>query len=130
MIILTQAQADQIRGLTQKGHALAPKPFVASGASNPALNGMYGLPESVLTDPYHQKHWAFLSTLPKIADNFIHAGIGGGIGNSPVTGSDWSQDKTLVQASTYQSNWPAGGTVSVDLVGGNVVTNVVGGDVV
>lgn len=56
MIILTQAQADQVRGATASGHALDPI-ALADGVT-------FVLPEAVLTDPAHAVHHSLLSSLP------------------------------------------------------------------
>jgi hypothetical protein len=55
MIILTEAQATQVRGSTSHGAALAPV-FLTSGE--------YALPEEVLQDMEHSEHHALLSSLP------------------------------------------------------------------
>ena len=109
MIILTPAQADQVRGLTTPGHALAPKPLA---------NSNFALPEACTTDPAHAKFSAFLQTLPIVKDNTINPGT---LTNptdpfSPITGSDWSSDAVLNAASTYESQWPATKTVQINLV--------------
>jgi hypothetical protein len=68
MIILTQEQADTVRGPTGPLAALDPVPL-ANGTE-------WVLPESVLTAPEHQMHHALLDTLPKreIAPNEWHGG--------------------------------------------------------
>lgn len=55
MIILTEEQAQQVRGTTHEGAAL--EPVLLNG-------GDYFLPESVLEDAAHALHHAFLATLP------------------------------------------------------------------
>lgn len=55
MIILTSAQADEVRGETTPGYMLEPVAL---------LDGSFVLPESVLTDPAHEPKWAVLSALP------------------------------------------------------------------
>ena len=59
MILLTVAEADQVRGPTAPMHALAPKEL---------KDGDFVLPVEVLDDPAHEQHHAFLNTLPIIAD--------------------------------------------------------------
>lgn len=54
-IVLTSAEADQVRGVTTPGHEL--KPVLLN-------DGNYALPDRVLTDPAHAEHHAFLSGLP------------------------------------------------------------------
>ena len=56
MIILDEAQTDQVRGETSPGHMLDPRPL-ANGTQ-------WALPEAVLSDPAHAIHHAFLSGLP------------------------------------------------------------------
>lgn len=96
MIILTANQADQVRGLTVKGHALAPRPLA---------NGTFALPVSVLTDPAHAKRWALLKTLPIVADGSIHKG-------TKASDSDWSYDAALLARSSYSSDWKVGEAVA------------------
>lgn len=57
MIILTQEEAEAVRGETHKGAALDPVPL-ANGTE-------WVLPEAVLTDPAHQAWWEHLETLPR-----------------------------------------------------------------
>jgi len=57
MIILTQEQADTVRGPTGPGSALDPV-ALANGTE-------WVLPESVLTAPEHQMHHALLQALPR-----------------------------------------------------------------
>lgn len=107
MLILTSFDANQVRGLTVKGHALAPRPLA---------DGTWALPEAVLNDVYHQSKWAYLLANADIKlDSTIKAGTPTTPGDpsSPLTGSDWSQDKTLLAASTYNSTWPEGQVISV-----------------
>lgn len=107
MIILTPAQADHVRGLTVKGHALAPRPLA---------NGTFALPEAVLNDPAHAQHKAYLSALPKVEDSTIRAGTKGPNPNDPVTGSDWEQDQAKTMLASYKSEWPEATVIGVDLV--------------
>jgi len=58
-IILTESEADQVRGISTPGHGLHPREFI---------DGNYGLPIEVLDDPAHAKHHAFLRTLPTTAE--------------------------------------------------------------
>lgn len=107
MIILTASDANQVRGLTVPGHALAPSPLI---------DGTFALPEITLNDPYHVIHKAFLSTLDIRLDSTIRPGTLTipGDPNSPIINSDWSQDRTLLKACTYKSSWRAGELVTVD----------------
>lgn len=107
MLILTSAVADQVRGLTVKGHALAPKPLA---------DGTWALPEAVLNDPFHASKRDFLIANADIRlDSTISAGTPSipGTPDSPIVGSDWSQDATLLAASTYNSTWPEGQLITV-----------------
>jgi hypothetical protein len=86
MIILTAAQADQVRGLTVKGHALAPVPLA---------DGTLALPEACINDATHLRFKSFLQTLPTVRDSTIQY-------------SDWSQDTLKRAANTYSSTWLEG----------------------
>lgn len=59
MILLTSAEADQVRGSTQSGHALEPIKL---------KSGDFVLPVAVLDDPAHAEHHDFLGDLPLIVD--------------------------------------------------------------
>ena len=56
MIVLSAAEADQVRGSDSPGAALVPIALV---------DGRYILPVAVLTDPPHAQHWAFLAGMPR-----------------------------------------------------------------
>lgn len=56
-IILTEAQADAVRGESSPGAWLAPVPL-ADGAT-------WVLPARVLGDPSHESKWAILAVLPQ-----------------------------------------------------------------
>lgn len=56
-IILTAAQADEVRGPTAPGAALEPA-LLADGVT-------YVLPAAILADPAHWEWHAFLSALPQ-----------------------------------------------------------------
>lgn len=56
MIILTQTQAEQVRGAGANGSRLEPR-ALADGAT-------WALPEAVLTDPDYAQQAAFLAALP------------------------------------------------------------------
>jgi hypothetical protein len=91
MIILQPTEADQVRGLTVRGHALAPRPLA---------DGTFALPEAVLTDPYHAVRKAFLSTLDLRLDSTINP-------------ADWEQDPVKTAPNAYKSTWVAGQLVTV-----------------
>lgn len=52
-IVMTQAEADAVRGETSPGHSLSPVP---------TLDGKYALPVRVLSDPAHASKHALLLT--------------------------------------------------------------------
>jgi hypothetical protein len=110
MIILTEAQANNVRGLTISGHALAPRPFVLSGASLAALNGRFGLPEAVVDDAAHELHSAFLGSLPSLPDNLIQKGTPteGPPGIYTWAGSDWEQDHARCVKYAFSESWVPG----------------------
>ncbi len=114
MIILTTTQADQVRGLTVPGHALAPRSF----ASSTIFGGQFALPESCITDPAHSTFSAFLASLPRVADSLIHPGTLSVSSNpdSPLVNSDWMQS-TLQAAFTYQSSWPVARRIQISTMG-------------
>lgn len=62
MIILTAAQADEVRGETTPGFMLDPVVL---------LDGTFVLPDAVLTDPAHEPKWGILAALPtrEVADS-------------------------------------------------------------
>lgn len=72
-VILTQAQADAVRGVSIAGHALDPRPL---------KDGKFALPVEVLADPAHAKHKSLLQGLAKrnpITDvDWLETGDGGG----------------------------------------------------
>ena len=109
MIILTQDEANQVRGQTTLGHALAPRPLV---------DGTFVLPEAVLSDPAHEKHWKLLSTLPTVPDGSIRKGEPENPTeiNSPIINSDFEQDPTITSLVSYSEDWKVGEVVAVDLV--------------
>lgn len=104
MIILTAVQADQVRGLTVAGHALAPQPLA---------DGTFALPEACITDPAHAKYANFLKTLPVVPDGSIKNGTPGVSPSDPVVGSDWSKDTAKISANAFSSAWPAGVAIAV-----------------
>jgi len=55
MIILTQEQAQEVRGVSSEGAGLDPRQL---------LGGEFALPEAVLSDPAHAEKHEYLSTLP------------------------------------------------------------------
>jgi hypothetical protein len=74
-IVLTQEQADQVTGETTPGHRIEP---LAIG------DGVFVVPTSVINDPAHAKHKAFLESLPTkdIPNSEISAAYGG---NNPIS---------------------------------------------
>lgn len=114
MIILTAAQANQVRGLTALGHALAPRPFVPSGASNAALNGKFGLPNACLVDEFHANRKPVLQACLFIADAQIHEGTPGPNPGDPPVGSDWETDPVITAKYAYNSSWPPGQIIVIN----------------
>jgi hypothetical protein len=116
MIILTAAQANNVRGLTMSGHALAPKPFVLSGASAPGLNGRFALSEAVINDAAHAIHQQFLLSLPSLPDNIIHNGTPppDSPPGTPLTDCDWEQDPTRCALYAYESTWLPGQIIVIN----------------
>lgn len=106
MIILTKLQANLVRGLTAKGHALAPRPMA---------DGKFALPESVLNDPAHAKFRAILNALPKIPDSSINPGTRADPAdlNSPLIGSDWEVDPQKVGRFNFSKDWKPGDIIEV-----------------
>lgn len=107
MLILTAANANQVRGLTVRGHALAPRPLA---------DGTFALPEAVLNDPYHAVHRDYLIANADVRlDGNISPGTPSLPNNpsSPLIGSDWSQDPIVIAANTFSSDWPIGAVVIV-----------------
>lgn len=114
MLVMTWDVANGCRGLTVVGHALAPVPMA---------DGTFILPEEVLSDEYHQKHWDFLIANCDIApDDSFSPGIpmnpdgpaSPGGPSVPSIGSDYSQDPDLIAACTYDESWVEGELVYVD----------------
>lgn len=67
MIVLTAAEANQVRGLTIRGHALAPVPLT---------DGAYVLPEECLADIAHARHRSTLGALARrsvTAGEYLHS---------------------------------------------------------
>lgn len=116
MIIMTPTQANGVRGLTVSGHALAPKPFVSSGAARPICNGNFGLPEETLADEYHLLRRIELAGLPTLPSGLIPAVDWLG-GKALITDPDPvltpAEQRVLVQ-STYSSSWPEGELIIVN----------------
>ncbi len=105
MIILTDAQADLVRGLTTRGNALVPRPLA---------DGTWALPEAVLNDPAHLRLREYLLALPTVRDNTIRAGERTDPNNpgSPIINTDWSQDDVLLRDTNYSQTWQEGQVVA------------------
>jgi hypothetical protein len=93
-IVLTPADADQVRMLTVVGHACAPVPL---------KNGTLILPIELLADPFHAVHKAFLETLAT-RDNVWS--------DEYADGALYPQE---VQNCIYDSSWQEGVPVVVEL---------------
>ena len=100
MIILTQAQANQVRGLTVLGHALAPRPISIAAAIS--LAGKYALPEACITDPYHAPFAALLATFPIVLDNAVIL---------------YETDPIILANCAYSPTWQPGQLVPVNAIG-------------
>lgn len=116
MIILTPTQANGVRGLTVSGHALAPKPFVTSGAARPVCNGNFGLPEECLADEYHLARRIEMAGLPTLPSGLIPPQDWLG-GKALITDPDpilTPAEQTLLLESTYSESWPVGELIIVN----------------
>ena len=78
MIVLTAAQANQVRGLTVYGHALAPVPLT---------DGMFTLPEACAVDPSH----------------VLRRVVFGGLTRRSVATNEYSTDEELLEACAYEA---------------------------
>jgi len=106
MLILTPEEADQVRGLTSKGNALAPTPL---------LDGMFALPLQCAEDPGHSKFRRFLRVLPKqevAPEDFLASKRGDPLQGKPATATQAERD--LLEACSYKSDWQEGVAVQVD----------------
>lgn len=106
MIVLTPAQANRVRGLSVLGSALVPFPLA---------NGNYVLPETVLTDPAHERLWPALNALPKVPDESVRAGVPQNPNDplSPVINSDYEQDPVKRGRAAFRPDWKPGETVVI-----------------
>ncbi len=112
MLILTPDQANQVRGLTVAGHALAPALLT---------DGNFALPEAALDDPYHAVHAQFLRDNAMVVPDDA-------IGTPPVAPPDgegaptpliyyevyYETDPNLTAPHTYSSDWPEGEIIVVE----------------
>lgn len=105
MLILTYADADNVRGLTVRGHAIVPVPLA---------DGTLALPETVASDPFHAIRWAYLATLDRTNDSLISPGIPTiAVPNAPVTNSDWEQSTTIRAMNAFSTTWQVGQLIAV-----------------
>lgn len=118
MIILTQDQANQVRGYHVLGHALAPVPLKNSGTSNASLNGNLVLPEACIDDPAYAFLSDFLKTLPTyLPDTRISKGTPpNSPSDPPPSDADFSIDPTVVNQCTYSNDWQLGVVQSLSVV--------------
>jgi hypothetical protein len=93
-IILTIAEANQVRMLTVAGHACAPVPL---------KDGTLILPIELLDDPYHASHRDFLAGLPQRS----------GIWSNEL--ADRVQYPNEVKACVYNESWEEGVPQVVEL---------------
>ncbi len=107
LIVMQSSQADQVRGLTVLGHALAP--VYSEG-------GLWLLPRECAFDAFHSAREALLLSFPHFA-----------LASSnlwPVPSSEGSSAgytypsslQTIVATCTYKSSWPVGVTITVSTV--------------
>jgi hypothetical protein len=99
MIILTADEADQVRGISIKGHALAPAPLV---------DGTFAIPEECSDDPAHATHHALLASFPTrevATEEYLVAKVSDG------TLTDVERD--LLEASEFKPDWSIGETITV-----------------
>jgi hypothetical protein len=104
MIILTNEQADQVRGLTTMGHALAPFPLT---------DGTFVLAEECASDPAHAKHAALLKGLPTRSvepGEYLHS-KGATDDGKPSTLT--AAEAKLLADCEYKSEWTAGQLIKV-----------------
>ena len=115
MIILTQDQANQVRGYHALGHALAPVPLKNSATSNALLNGMLALPEECISDPYFAQFASFLQSLPTYlpTSRIEHATFSA---QGPSGNTDYSIDSTVTGPCTYSASWQLGAIQSLPIV--------------
>jgi hypothetical protein len=104
MIILTQDQANQVRGYHVLGHALAPVPLKNSATSNASLNGMLMLPEECIDDPVYAFLSDFLKTLPTY------------LPDDRIVAADASTDPTVLSQCSYSASWPLGVVQSLTII--------------
>ena len=105
MIILTQDQANQVRGHHVLGHALAPVPCKNSATSNASLNGMLMLPEECISDPYFAQFASFLQSLPTYLPT-----------SRIVQGTDYSTDPAVTGPCSFSTDWQLGKVQSLPTV--------------
>lgn len=101
-IVLTAAQADQVRGITTKGHALAPAAL---------KDGTFYLPIDVLTDPAHASMASILGALPT---REIDLGRPGPFAGSIAIGGEVATDPVLIDKYAYKRNWTVGKVQALD----------------
>jgi hypothetical protein len=93
-IVLSIEDANQVRMHTTLGHACAPVPL---------KNGTLILPLSLLDDPFHAQHNAFLSNLRRRSDVWT---------NEIADGAQYPDE---VAACQYDQTWQVGVPVVVNL---------------
>ena len=103
MIILTKDEADQVRGLTVKGHALAPVPLI---------DGTFVLPDACAADPAHAKHVTLLKSLPTRdveATEFLASKASTDETPSTLTAAE----EKLLDDCVFKSDWKEGEAIVV-----------------
>ncbi len=99
MILLLEADANSVRGLTVLGHALAPVPL---------KDGTFVLPMAVLDDPHHAARHALLASFDVMLDPAPGSHMDPEDPFSPIVGGDYSQDPDVTIPSTYTEAWQPG----------------------
>ena len=104
MIILTADEADQVRGLTVKGHALAPVPLT---------DGTFALPEACANDPAHAKRHDIINVLPtrKVDPSEYLASKAPDDSGKPSTLTP--EEEKLLADCEYKTDWKEGEAVGV-----------------
>lgn len=100
-IILTAGEADKVRGLSLKGHALAPFPL---------KDGTLALPLSVIDDPAHAALAALLKGLPT---RDVDEGTPGATPVAARVGGEFDTDPVAIDKYAYKSTWRVGELVIV-----------------
>jgi hypothetical protein len=113
MIVMTKAQANQVRGHHVDGHALAPRPFKNDNSVPSKFKGRFALPEEVLTNPFYQHLWNQMSNWATVPDTDINQGVWDPLTKAWTTEPDWETDPALLAPHEYSGDWPVGQIIVV-----------------